>query len=379
MQHLPAGRIHALDALRAFALLLGVVLHSALNYVLPPGTWAVSNETVPFLVWFVVYTHTFRLETFFLLAGFFGAMMAGRRGVRAYLRDRTTRVLLVFAAVVLPAQLSRLARGTTLSHLWNTFNLTHLWFLYYLFCIIVLFLALRWLALRLVSRQGAGQWLDGALHAIMASRLQPLLLAIALAPLFALGGSDLGVARGLVPKTAPLALYGSFFALGWWLHLHADLLAVFARRCFWLTLLGLLASVVLLLLLGDDVAPRGGAIPHARAVYLAAGLVAAASVFGWIGIFVRFLHRPSPAMRYLADSSYWIYIAHVPPVVALQVWWAHAGLPWWIQVPLINLIVVPPLLLLYAVMVRPTWIGAWLNGKRMPAWGKGPEPAAPRA
>ena len=36
-------RVHALDALRAFALLLGIVLHSALPYVMPPGVWAVGT------------------------------------------------------------------------------------------------------------------------------------------------------------------------------------------------------------------------------------------------------------------------------------------------------------------------------------------------
>jgi len=36
-------RVHGLDALRAFALLLGIVLHSALPYVLPPGAWAVGT------------------------------------------------------------------------------------------------------------------------------------------------------------------------------------------------------------------------------------------------------------------------------------------------------------------------------------------------
>jgi hypothetical protein len=40
-------RFHGLDALRAFALLLGVVFHSSLSYLLPPGLWAVAPPTRP--------------------------------------------------------------------------------------------------------------------------------------------------------------------------------------------------------------------------------------------------------------------------------------------------------------------------------------------
>jgi hypothetical protein len=60
------------------------------------------------------------------------------------------------------------------------------------------------------------------------------------------------------------------------------------------------------------------------------------SVFGWMGCFVRFFNRPSARARYVADASHWIYVTHLPLVVALQVWWVHSGMPWWIQVPLVN-------------------------------------------
>ena len=62
-------RVHALDALRAFALLSGVLLHSTLSYVLPGGAWAVgTTHPAAFPTWLVAYLHAFRLETFFLLA-----------------------------------------------------------------------------------------------------------------------------------------------------------------------------------------------------------------------------------------------------------------------------------------------------------------------
>src|SRR5215471_14093560 len=91
-----AERFHSLDALRAFVLLLGVVFHSLMAYVLPPGIWAVGTTKPPTpLLWFVYYAHCFRMEVFFLLAGFFACLVIEKRGVLSYLRDRAKRILLV--------------------------------------------------------------------------------------------------------------------------------------------------------------------------------------------------------------------------------------------------------------------------------------------
>ncbi len=42
-------------------------------------------------------------------------------------------------------------------------------------------------------------------------------------------------------------------------------------------------------------------------------------VSGLTGAALRFLSGHHPAIRYVADSSYWIYIAHLPVVMAFQV------------------------------------------------------------
>src|SRR5262245_66161826 len=82
-------RFHSLDALRAFALLLGVFFHSLMAYILPPGIWAVGTKAPSTsLFWFVYYSHCFRMEVFFLLAGFFARLVMQKRDVSAFLHDR---------------------------------------------------------------------------------------------------------------------------------------------------------------------------------------------------------------------------------------------------------------------------------------------------
>ena len=99
-------RFHSLDALRAFALLLGVCLHSAMSFTLPPGFWAVGTTepaTVPAL--FVYYVHCFRMEIFFLLAGSFARLVIAKRGMRPFLKDRALRIALVFLVALYPMKL----------------------------------------------------------------------------------------------------------------------------------------------------------------------------------------------------------------------------------------------------------------------------------
>jgi fucose 4-O-acetylase-like acetyltransferase len=82
-----------LDALRSFAMLLGIALHAALAYI--GAGWVVSDErTSAGLGLLVAAIHGFRMPLFFLLSGFFCAMLWRRRGLAHLLSQRTRRILL---------------------------------------------------------------------------------------------------------------------------------------------------------------------------------------------------------------------------------------------------------------------------------------------
>ncbi len=73
--------------------------------------------------------------------------------------------------------------------------------------------------------------------------------------------------------------------------------------------------------------------------------------------------------RYLADASYWLYLAHVPIVFGLQAALMHVPLHWAIKFPLILAITMTVLLTSYHYLVRPTLIGEILNGRKYPRSG----------
>jgi peptidoglycan/LPS O-acetylase OafA/YrhL len=92
------------------------------------------------------------------------------------------------------------------------------------------------------------------------------------------------------------------------------------------------------------------------------------AIWAWclalLGTATRFLSGESQVIRYLSDASYWIYLAHLPVVVALQVWVSTWSLGWQVKYPLILVIALPLLVASYQLLVRNTWLGAWLNGRR---------------
>src|SRR4051794_41892956 len=83
-------RLHALDAVRGFALLLGIVLHATMSFLpVPTRVWIIedSHPSVTLGVLFFVI-HVFRMTTFFLIAGFFAHLSFHRRGTWASIRVR---------------------------------------------------------------------------------------------------------------------------------------------------------------------------------------------------------------------------------------------------------------------------------------------------
>lgn len=393
----PSGRLDALDAVRAFALLSGVVLHAALAYVMQPGDWGIGVRTPDLGLWaFVHYIHDFRMQLFFLLAGFFGARIVSRRGVRAFVRDRVVRIGLVFIALLYPIKLlisipwiaggiktgwlnlppataqlplTVLAIAGLQDEHWPMISPAHLWFLYYLLLVTALFIALRWVAQRpglSAIAAGAVAVADGAVR-LLGHPLGPIALALPVIPVLATTARGIleSPDRGFVPEPAAVVVYLYFFAVGWVLHKQPGTLKAFGRHGLaWLACSLLAGGLGFWLELQSRTASPGAGLPWAP---LANALTLGFAVLGSIGLAIDRLNTPIAWVRYLADASYWVYLAHLPIVVALQVWVSDWGI-----VPLQLLVIIIATfaltLITYDLWVRDTPIGSWLNGRRYRAW-----------
>ena len=78
-------RFHHLDALRATAMLLGIVLHASLAYT--GGPWIVRDEGHGGFAAVFFAIHGFRMQLFFLLSGFFTALLWRRLGLAGVLKQ----------------------------------------------------------------------------------------------------------------------------------------------------------------------------------------------------------------------------------------------------------------------------------------------------
>jgi peptidoglycan/LPS O-acetylase OafA/YrhL len=70
-------------------------------------------------------------------------------------------------------------------------------------------------------------------------------------------------------------------------------------------------------------------------------------------------------MQYLSDSAYWLYLAHLPLIIAAQLVVRDWPIPAFAKFLLIVAVATSFLLWTYQTMVRYTWLGRFLNGRRV--------------
>jgi glucan biosynthesis protein C len=379
-------RLHALDAVRGFALLLGVVYHATISFLpSPTKIWIVedSHRSVALALLFFVI-HVFRMTTFFLIAGFFAHMSFHRRGAKTFIEDRLKRIALplllgwplVFASILaVGTWAANGAHGpATPPPPWPTFPkfpLTHLWFLYVLLEFYIAVLVLR-AGVVMVDKTGRlRRFIDNLVGLVMRNPLAPVFLAVPVGIAFAADPKWLmwfGVKTpdsSLVTNAQAWIGYGTAFGFGWLLHRQMALIRMMEQRWILnlLFAIGLIAvsiaiaSAAPLLPISDYVTKLSGAACYALATWTA--------TFAVIGLALRFLSGFSAARRYIADASYWIYIIHLPIVMALQVAVSHLDWPWPVKFVAILAVAFPLLFASYQLLVRYSVIGAVLNGRRI--------------
>ncbi|MBB4798448.1 peptidoglycan/LPS O-acetylase OafA/YrhL [Brevundimonas bullata] len=392
-------RLHGLDGLRGAALLLGVVLHGTLSFF-PSQIWIVGDDQTS--VWasglfFVI--HLFRMASFFLIAGLFGHMMLKRRGTAGFIRNRLIRIAAPLAAFWGPVMAGIVAvlvwnaslHGLTAADApppptydWTNIPLTHLWFLWVLLWFYAALVIGRALVIRLDRAGAVGRGLDrmaGGLIGPWGPLVlgAPLALALWLEPnwiaFFGIPTPD----AGLVPEASALVGFGLAFGMGVLLDRRRDLLAKIEGWTPVYLGLALGAGTTALMLSGGPtpvLTPMTD--PAAKALAAAAfGVATYASMFAVVGLALRFWSGHSAVRRYLADASYWIYIVHLPLVMAAQVVVQDWAMVWPIKLAVVVVGVMAVSLASYELMVRHGMMGRWLNGRRVP-WRRA-RPVAPVA
>jgi peptidoglycan/LPS O-acetylase OafA/YrhL len=234
----------------------------------------------------------------------------------------------------------RMRGGPWSLHLFETNVFDHLWFLWFL-CWLVAIFALLSVAGLLPSGRGRF-WL------VAASCLPYAAMGMSLAGSY---GPD--TSYGILPKPHVLGYYACFYFFG---------VATFAAEGIdtplgrhWKFLLPAAAVLFVAGLATMNDRTLATVLQPAYAWTMSLAL---------IGLFHRLFAAPRPAMTWLADASYWMYLVHVPLVMTAQLLVRQWPLPAEVKFVVILAMVTPLLLASYRWCVRYTPIGSLLNGPR---------------
>ncbi len=373
-------RYHALDNLRSILMWLGIVLHVTLNHITTesPFPWK-DNSTSIGADLLLIFIHAFRMPAFFILAGFFVAMLIDRDGHQEMLVNRLKRIALpfilfwpIYIVIIMILGLmfvSKIENGDVNINLSRVsesslFKTHHLWFLYDLIWLCLLaFLAPYIGRLISVARKGA---ITSLLLKLAKNWWGAIFLTL---PLVFVGmfyeHGYMTFDGSFMPNILELIHYGSFFAFGCFFYTQRTILMThYQQYCWRYFSAGIFLFIIALIpnkmsLDGRLAAEYDRALPA-----FAYNIVGWLGSFALIGIFIRYSSQYSKVLRYLSDSSYWVYLVHFFGTTGFGIFLYNSSMPLLPKI-LINIFLTSVVCLLsYHLFVRYSWIGKLLNGRR---------------
>ncbi|WP_370979471.1 acyltransferase family protein [Agaribacterium sp. ZY112] len=399
-------RYHYMDNIRALAMLGGVLFHCALSYgVLVQELWPVVDPKRSWWVdAFLWFSHCFRMPLFFIVAGFFAHLLMQRYGPKRFLSNRLKRLALPFivfwplVAFMTIVAIGCIAYFTSLSSpLLDMIRLSiqgkeaapaqqgistmHFWFLYYLviFSVLAFLFHLALLKLQALTARStlASAFVAGSKKALANDRVQLLILLIVFPLLLALFRIKQVVPfqppYGLTIELWAIGYFGAFYALGWVLYAQKTLLYLFERPACLLVVAALILYFPFFSLLPEpylfETSLKSGfstvTITWQQFILvLCSALIACYMSYACLVLAKRFLDTSNSLMRYWSDASYWIYLVHIPLLYPINAYLAGFDIPLILKLVVSVTMVMVFSLGFYALMVRRSFIGALLNGKR---------------
>lgn len=346
------GRIYFLDHLRAFVVVLVVVLHGSISYMAGAPAWwyAVDDQNSLFFTIAVFLIDIPIMLILFFIAGFFALPSLHRRGTDGFMKDKAIRVgapWLVGALFLAPpiAYLAYYTRDVPMSffQFWGSdfwtvaYQQSVYWFLGVLFVLFVLLAAVYENSKRLRAarpRLSTPTWkLFLAFWALMSLGM---LLMNQFFPI------DTWYTRATILVFQPLRLplYAGYFALGIYAHLQGWFSAEgYQPRLLPWTALWLVSG---LLYLGNRLVVMPASPETSLAIQSAHAMLFNAfclsSLLAGAALFQQRINRSSPFWRRLSANSYGIYYIHPLVLYPLVYLFVPLPLPLLVKAPTVILL-----------------------------------------
>ena len=331
------NRFHSLDFLRAFALLMGVLLHVLMLFLEPfDGSEPRLGASIIF-----IWIHTWRMPLFMLLAGFFTALSLSKRNTGNYAFNRLIRlgVPLLLLWSLIPAIDEEASRLFKLPELISwllydvpfTLRLDHLWFLYYLLLFYSIVLVIKITVPLIYSLI-----IDCELSLSRAIVLWVPIL-ILLSPL----NKPTGGIFGEIPITfgeihlGSMLFMASFFMIGMQAYRSSQFLENLQRTKFWLPSLIVFSIIPIGLLAWGGSKDEPFAFSGLLELWIVNSLSGSAALLLVLSIMGLAMHKISSSghiLRWLVKLSYPIYVFHLIFVISVSGTLMFFGINDWIVV-----------------------------------------------
>ena len=363
-------RFHGLDALRGIAMLLGIVLHAALPYIPDiDAFWPQDDQSSYVITAIFEFIHVWRMPLFFILAGFFTKLFIDRKSWEKWISNRAFRIgipLLVFTplmALTLP-WIFKFGRTEEIRFFYSMEGYPfHLWFLWHLLIFVVISFVLKSINL-LFSKTMIFDRIANQLFQVKIPVILIFLISIIL-PFSIMPGELL---------FNPLAS-GLYFILGYLLYKNTELFEAIKRNWVIYVSVGLIAFVLFFALEVFKYyepfknLPTSSEKEEAEAfIWLVQQPIKVTSSlflsYGFIGLVETKFRDYSFAKRFISDGAYWMYLIHLPIVTFITFWMFRFDINPMFKFIVAILLTSAICLVTYKYMVRPTFIGTLLNGKR---------------
>ena len=329
------NRLHSLDFLRAFALLMGVLLHVLMLFLEPfDGSEPRLGASIIF-----IWIHTWRMPLFMLLAGFFTTLSIQNRDVGNYAINRLIRLgvpILILWAVIpeidegtndifkLPELISWLLHDIPF-----TLRLDHLWFLYYLlifYGVLLLLKRITPMVFKFITDY------ELSFFRIFVFWLPILIL---LSPLNKPTGGifgDIPTTFGEV-KLGSMLFMASFFLIGIQIQKSVRFLEQLQQKRFWLPSLMIVSLIPIGLLGWGGMKDEPFVFSSVFEMWIANGLSGSAAlllVLSIMGFAMNYVLSSGPTLSWLIKLSYPIYVFHLMFVISVSGTLMYLGVNDWI-------------------------------------------------
>ena len=366
-------RIVYIDYLRNFANLVRCLIHASVPYMMTYAPmWPVNDKGSWFFDFTIFELHLFVMELFFMISGFMFAMEINNKSTQKIIKNRFKRIVIPFLfglVLIVPIILSMFTISdysqVSLLHIdvlkqsyfsgWklgfeNFFPTAHLWFLYYLILFYTLTIFLRKFLLKIK--------IFSVVYLFTG-------IFVSITCMFFMSRWIVDNPITLMPEIPSFIHYFCFFLIGFFVNNSEKLLSSLKKYANKILMIGIVFGVF-------SIIPQLWFTKTDLSYYtyiksLAIILSCTAIYFLTIGIwgyFSKLEIKDNKILRYLTDSSYWVYLSNMPLVAIFHILFIPLQIPIYVKFILSFTGALTLSFLTYEFLVRYTYIGGILNKRR---------------